>query len=183
MNLNDYVPPEVGPAAADAPPMSLSDAQEIVQDKMDYWEAMHRNGLYLPAYSNFITAQYLEDVHTGKLHAPEYSEIRLRPCPRPPAKQYIISELYRLSLHKHKNLGIIPGKKEPDTQWCLNVLSTWAPNHSFFRKSYVPPTQQVKAKSKLADKLRVTNPEFFAGLPEKLGKKKKGRSIVKPMRE
>ena len=45
-------------------PMSISDAQEIVQDKLDYWESMHRNGLYLPAYSNFITVQYLADVYT-----------------------------------------------------------------------------------------------------------------------
>ena len=95
-------------------PMSISDAKEIVQDKQDWWESMHRNGLYLPAYSKFITQQYLEDVYTCKIHVLEYSEIRLRPCPRPPPKHVVIGELYKLSLLKHKDLGIIPGKKEPD---------------------------------------------------------------------
>ena len=143
---------------------------------------MHRNGLYLPAYTNFITHQYLDDVDTRKIHVPDYSDIRLRPCPRPPPKNVIVDELYKLSLYKHKNLGIIPGKKEPDTQWCLNVLSTWAPNHEFFGKSYVPPVAQARAKTKMADKLSVTNPNFFNGLPNQLGKKKKGRSIIKPTR-
>ena len=63
------------------------------------------------------------------------------------------------------------------------MLSTWAPNHHFFAKKFVHQApQQAKAKSKLTDKLEVSKPEFFYGLPNKLGKKRKGRSVIKPTR-
>ena len=163
--------------------LRLAQGQALIRDKRDLWEAFHRNGFYLPAFGPFITHQYLDAVQSTKVHVPTYSQVRLAPCPRPPPKKVIVEELYRISLHKGMDLGIIPGRKEPDTPWCMHLLSTWAPGHRFFKKSFLPElAANSSRKAKLNERLLVEDAQFFEGLPMQLGKRKKGRTILRPTR-
>ena len=66
--------------------VTLASAQNMVQDKRDLWEAIVRNGIYIPAYGPFITVDYLKGVMEGSINSLKYSEVRLSPCPRPPCK-------------------------------------------------------------------------------------------------
>ena len=84
-----------------------------------------------------MTLPYLEAIYSKKLWVPQYSEIRLKPCPRLPQKKVLLHLLLEACRDKHE-LGIVEGKKEPNTQWMLFVLSTVAPTSRIFDKGYTP---------------------------------------------
>jgi hypothetical protein len=50
-----------------------------------------RNGYFLPKFkSSIITEDYIQNVISGNLTCPRYSEVRLLPCPIPPDKETLI---------------------------------------------------------------------------------------------
>jgi hypothetical protein len=62
----------------------------------------------------------------------------VQPCPDPPTKEYLLSEVQKLATE----LGIETGineKRVPDKDWLLVVLSTLKYDHEIFRKEYLPP--------------------------------------------
>ena len=120
-----------------------------------------------------MTLPYLEAIYGKKLWVPQYSEIRLKPCPRLPQKKVLLQLLLEACRDKHE-LGIVEGKKEPNTQWMLFVLSTVAPTSRIFDKGYTPEYERrIELQKQVRDKqvAHVENPEFWIGQPLFKGKK------------
>lgn len=73
---------------APATTFSVQEIAKYIQSKSDLYEAAVRNGYFLPQKnSQVVTEEFLTDVLRGSCWCPKYSEIRLLPCPRPPAKE------------------------------------------------------------------------------------------------
>lgn len=65
-----------------------------IKDKAQLHEALERHGFFLPSLkSSIATERYLEEVAQGITWCPKYSEIHLKPCPRPPSKDILIEKL------------------------------------------------------------------------------------------
>ena len=60
-------------------------AQPFFANKADLREKMERAGYYLPNES-FADISYMSGVLDGSRWAPKYTDVKLRPCPRPPPK-------------------------------------------------------------------------------------------------
>lgn len=74
--------------------VSAKELQKLIQGKADLYDAVVRNGYYLPKRkSSIITEEYLEGVIYKRYACPLYSEIRLKPCPSPPDKSTLIGFL------------------------------------------------------------------------------------------
>ena len=59
--------------------------------KEEKYEANVRNGLYMWKYNCSInTVKSIQGVKEGKIYVPRYEEVKLRPCPKPPLKCFII---------------------------------------------------------------------------------------------
>ena len=59
--------------------------------KEDKYEANVRNGLYMWKYNYSInTVKSIQEVKEGKMYVPKYEEVKLRPCPKPPLKCFVI---------------------------------------------------------------------------------------------
>ena len=65
----------------------------------------HRNGVlgfwgnewYLPRFkTSMITELYLRNVLTGKTYCPKFSDVKLRPCPRPPSKEVLLKKFLKI---------------------------------------------------------------------------------------
>ena len=65
--------------------MRAKEAAQFIQTRQDLWEAMHRDGWYLPRLKPAVTLAYLEGVRKRKIWCPRYDEVRLRPCLVPPS--------------------------------------------------------------------------------------------------
>ena len=62
--------------------MDLKKVRENIPDKKTFYDAMIRNGFYLPSYkSQIVCIDYLERVKAGEYWVPKYKDIKLRPCP------------------------------------------------------------------------------------------------------
>ena len=62
--------------------------------KDDKYEANVRNGFYMWHYNSQInTVKNIEDVKDLKIYVPKYEEVKLRPCPKPPLKCFVINEI------------------------------------------------------------------------------------------
>ena len=62
--------------------------------KEEKYEANVRNGLYLWQYNSSInTVKSIQEVKEGKMYVPKYEEVKLRPCPNPPLKSFVINEV------------------------------------------------------------------------------------------
>ena len=62
--------------------------------KEEKYEANVRNGLYMWDYTSSInTVKSIQEVKEGYMYVPKYDEIRLKPCPKPPLKIFIIKEV------------------------------------------------------------------------------------------
>jgi len=65
--------------------ISLDKLQKFINCKSDFYEATIRNGYYLPNEKcSLITEQYINGVISGKLWFPQFKDIKLLPCPKPP---------------------------------------------------------------------------------------------------
>jgi hypothetical protein len=162
--------------------------------KDEKYEANVRNGLYMWHFNSSInTVKSIQDAKEGKMYVPRYEEVRLRPCPKPPMKSFVIKavlaelekkELWRVDLIEQIESGQLEVSQEefqflqrtfqlniththsPDIDWLLNVLSTLNPDHKYFHRSYYPSDEELggrAAKSKNAA-VEVEDP-FLVGLP------------------
>ena len=123
--------------------------------KDEKYEANVRNGLYMWHFNSSInTVKSIQDAKEGKINVPRYEEKRLRPCPKPPMKSFVIKavlaelekkELWRVDLIEQIESGQLEVSQEefqflqrtfqlniththsPDINWLLNVLSTLNP--------------------------------------------------------
>ena len=78
--------------------------------KEDKYEANVRNGLYMWKYNCSInTVKSIQEVKEGKMYVPRYEEVKLRPCPKPPLKCFVISEVLK--------------ELEKKEKWRINLLS------------------------------------------------------------
>lgn len=68
---------------------------------------------------------------------PNYTELRIKSCYRPPTKKLVYEALMLEANTSKRNIGTML-MVDTDRTWMLNVLSTICPNHHFFAKSYVP---------------------------------------------
>ena len=62
--------------------------------KEEKYEANVRNGLYMWHYTSSInTVKSIQEVKEGSMYVPKYDEVRLKPCPKPPLKSFVIKEV------------------------------------------------------------------------------------------
>jgi hypothetical protein len=62
--------------------------------KQDKYEINQRNGFFMWAYNSSInTVQNIQMVKDHKIWVPMYDEVRLRPCPKPPLKNFVLKEV------------------------------------------------------------------------------------------
>lgn len=62
--------------------------------KEEKYEANVRNGLYMWNYKcSMNTVQNIQEVKEGNIYVPRYDEVRLKPCPKPPQKNFVIKEV------------------------------------------------------------------------------------------
>ena len=74
--------------------ISIEEAKAKVPDKKALYEALLRNGYYMPPYScRIVTVVYMDKVKSGEVYVPKYDIIRLRPCPNPPVKKRVFDEI------------------------------------------------------------------------------------------
>lgn len=67
--------------------ITVKDFAAKIADKRDFYEAVLKNGNYLPSIKASMTTEaYLIGVMEGAVWCPRYDAIRLLPCTRPPAK-------------------------------------------------------------------------------------------------
>ena len=110
--------------------ISIHDAESHIQQKPDLHDSLIRNSYFIPPLkSSGCTLKYLVGVKRGEFWCPRYEHVKLRPCPMPPSKKYIFSELIRLL--NGMPLGISDESKV-DANWLLTCLSTICPNHEIF---------------------------------------------------
>ena len=78
----------------------LKESAKLVAEKKDYYKALERNGFHLPEYkSSLVTREFLIAVRGGDVYCPKYSDLKLRPCPDPPASKLVQEELCNLISH------------------------------------------------------------------------------------
>ena len=78
--------------------------------KEDKYESNIRNGFYMWKYNCSInTVKSIQEVKEGKMYVPRYEEVKLRPCPKPPLKCFVISEVLK--------------ELEKKEKWRINFLS------------------------------------------------------------
>ena len=147
--------------------ISLEEAKAKVPDKKALYEALLRNGYFMPPYSNrIITIQYMEKVKSGEVYVPKYDIVRLRPCPNPPVKKRVFDEI----LKEMTRVGLKFGLKNEgyaSTDWLLAILSTCNQEHEFFWKSYTPSSEDSKY-SRVKRQTDCSNADgFYDGLPVK----------------
>ena len=71
--------------------------------KEEKYEANVRNGLYMWDYTSSInTVKSIQEVKEGYMYVPKYDEVRLKPCPKPPLKSFVIKEVL-IELEKKEN--------------------------------------------------------------------------------
>ena len=112
---------------------------------------MQRNNWYLPSLkSSIISQEYIEGVRKGTIYCPKYSDLKPKPCPDPPTKEYLLNELVRITTEKGKDIGA-SDNKVPDRNWLISVLAIFAPTHLIFKKDYLPPVPDTKKEEKVVD--------------------------------
>lgn len=74
--------------------VTIEQVQKVINNKAELYEAAIRNGYYLPVLkSSIITEKFLTGVIKGMVWCPQFKEIRLNPCPRPPSKDILLEKL------------------------------------------------------------------------------------------
>jgi hypothetical protein len=77
--------------------VTVDEFSKIIQNRRDLYEAVLRNEWYLPRFkTSMITELYLRNVLTGKTFCPKFSDVKLRPCPRPPSKEVLLKKFLKI---------------------------------------------------------------------------------------
>ena len=66
-----------------------------------------------------------------------YSEMKLKPCPKPPYKEVLIQKLTDYAFEHDKNISWIDETHTPDKKWIVSVLATFIPEDEIFKKDYL----------------------------------------------
>ena len=165
------------------------EAARYVLTRRDLWEAMHRDGWFLPRLGPAVTISYMQAVRRRSVWCPRYDDVRLRPClVPPPTKQLLawIAEALQIQRHDHPDrsvqLGFHPDRS-PDQQWALHALSTLEPRHRIFGKGYVREPPPLAAVNMTV----VDNADgLYDGLPQlplRKGKARRQTVLLQPTRE
>jgi hypothetical protein len=95
--------------------MTVDEFSRLIQNRRDLYEAVVRNGYYLPRFkTTMITEVYMRNVITGKAFCPKYEQIKLHLCPRPPGKDVLLRKYQELcDSHDWGNTGV-DEKHQPD---------------------------------------------------------------------
>jgi hypothetical protein len=158
--------------------VTVDEFSKLIQNRRDLYEAVLRNDWYLPKFkTSMITESYLRNVLTGKTFCPKYSDIKLRPCPRPPNKDLLLKKFLKIALDSGWQSIGIDDKHIPDKRWLLDLVSTFTPDDEIFKKNYMPPAK----KNKLSEIKAIELPEMFLkDLPNSIRKsKRKGLRLAK----
>ncbi len=146
-----------------------------IKNKKDFYEAMIRNGFYLPSYkSSLVTQTYMEKIMKGQLWCPMHGDIKRLPCPRPPSKEVLLDKF----LNYMRAQGLTDQEhgvslaRSPDKDWLIDVVSTLMPDDEIFRKGYLPP--RTRAINSEVDTIEV-NQFFLEDLPVSSTKSKRTR--------
>lgn len=93
---------------ADTTNVTADELSKVISGKHELYEAAIRNGFYLPKFkSGIITETYITDVICGRLFCPQFKDIRLLPCPKPPGKDVLISYAKKIQTPGNKSLGFL----------------------------------------------------------------------------
>ena len=125
--------------------MTVNEFSKLVQNRHDLYEALLRNGYYLPKFkTTMITEEYMRNVITGKAFCPKYADIKMLPCPRPPNKEVLFKKFLEICVtHNFVHTGI-DDKHQPDKRWLIDVVSNFKPDDEIFKKQYLPPAKETK---------------------------------------
>ena len=153
----------------------------------DLHEILIRDGLYLPARGgHWLTKKLMLAMWRGEIYCPQYVDLKLRPCPRPPPRYQIVAEVNKEIASKFKSQTkylVTTQTRMPEQKWLLEVLSTLNSDHRFFHKSWSPdrimdPYLEVKM-SYLRGQIDLTNP-IFNDLPPMLLIRRKSLKGIAP---
>lgn len=125
--------------------MTVNEFSKLVQNRRDLYEALLRNGYYLPKFkTTMITEEYMRNVITGKAFCPKYADIKMLPCPRPPNKEVLLKKFLQICVtHNFQHTGV-DEKHQPDKRWLMDFVSTFKPDDEIFKKQYLPPAKETK---------------------------------------
>ena len=134
----------------------------------DVHEILTRSGLYLPAKSgHWLTKKVMLAMFRGETFCPSWSDLKPRPCPRPPTRAELVDEVNREIIRKTRDRSLCyktTTNRMPEGLWLVNVLSALNPNHVVFSKGYQPerqPDPYLEVKSAhLKTMMDVTHPLF-----------------------
>ena len=150
--------------------LSVKEFALKVRSKKDLYEALLRNGYYLPKYkSNMCSEHYLVNVMDGTYSCFKAEQIKLRICPRPPPKDVLLEKFAKLMEKKGLHSGL-QEDKYPDKDWLIAMIATLNPEDEIFRKDYAPPAR----KNVIEEQKTIRVPAgFFEGLPDSKSKVKR----------
>jgi hypothetical protein len=125
--------------------MTVDEFSRLIQNRRDLYEAVIRNGYYLPRFkTTVITEDYMRNVITGKAFCPKYDEIKMLPCPRPPTKQILLDKFHAICQEQNLVHVGVDEKHVPDKRWLLDFVSTFKADDEIFKKNYIPPAKETK---------------------------------------
>ena len=143
--------------------LSVNEFSKVVQNRRDLYEALIRNGFYLPKYkTTMITEDYMRNVMHGKAYCPKYAEIKMMPCPRPPTLDVFLKKFHKICRDQNLVLTGVDDSHMPDKRWLLDFIGTLTPQDEIFKKNYLPPVKETK----LSELKTISIPaNFFNDLP------------------
>jgi len=149
--------------------LSVKAFAQKVKSKKDLYEALLRNGYYLPKLkSTMCSEHYLVNVMDGTYSCFKAEEIKVRICPRPPPKDVLLEKFAKLMEKKGLHSGL-QEDKYPDKDWLIAMIATLNPEDEIFRKDYAPPAR----KNVIEEQKTIRVPAgFFEGLPDSKSKVK-----------
>ena len=100
--------------------LSVNEFSKVVQNRRDLYEALIRNGFYLPKYkTTMITEDYMRNVMHGKAYFPKYAEIKMMPCPPPHTIDVLLKKFHKISRDQDLVLTGVDESHMPDKRWWL----------------------------------------------------------------
>ena len=70
----------------------------------DLYEILTRNGLALPPKGmHWLTKKVMLSMFRGEVYCPKYSDLKPRPCPKPPTRNVLVEELNKEIEQKFKD--------------------------------------------------------------------------------
>ena len=158
--------------------MTVEEFSKLVQNRRDLYEAVVRNGFYLPKIkSTMITEEYMRNVISGRAFCPRFEDVKMLPCPRPPNVDVLIKKFLEICVsHNFTNCGV-DDKHQPDKRWLLDFVSSFKPDDEIFKKNYLPPVKETKLSELKTIELPA---DFMKNLPQSTRRsRRKGLRITK----